>query len=524
MSPISLTAMEIETAGSYEEKAAGTAGVQWLLQPRGIRKGGRTHFRHTVQDGVGLASYADLLGQEAALLHQLFPAGTPARFWGATPAASAGNTKGKALRNCRVGDEVLFYNQRRFIARATITAKFRNARLAAALWGVDEEKGTTWEHMIALGDVVEFDIDARPVLAAVGIRDSLRSLTLVSAGERRSFLSAHPGPWPPRAAAPTPAQLPAVGVPAPRAPRPAAPALEEQTLLHAFGTLRTHIGAEGPSLHKPLALLWSIGRVAAGEERLAPWTVFEREVGALLEEFGGGAQKTPHYPFTRLRGSGIWEVQGVPADLTDPGPTALRAAGAKAGFADDAARLLRRARTRAKAVRLLRTRYLTDVNQPLVLDRVGLAGYLTASGEAEDVVAERSTEVSGPTGPVKRGPARGTRPERNPANISQVKGWYDDVCQVCATPLEVLAGRYSEAAHIQGIGTPHDGPDRTSNMLCLCPNHHKQFDRLGIYIDAQWDVRRTADDGLVSALHLHPQHEIESERVEYHRLLCGKSD
>ncbi|QGZ53099.1 hypothetical protein GPZ77_23740 [Streptomyces sp. QHH-9511] len=213
-------------------------------------------------------------------------------------------------------------------------------------------------------------------------------------------------------------------------------------------------------------------------------------------------------------------MEGVADKVKDPGPGALRAAGAKAGFVDEAARLLRKARVRAEAVKLLSSTYFPAADQPRVLDRVGLAGYLSASGRIEETVGDSV----GDTGPVKRRVASGTRLERNLEWVRQVKHWHQDTCQVCSEPLEVLIGHYSEAAHIQGIGSPHHGPDRLSNMLCLCPNHHKQFDGLAIYIDPEWKVRRTRDDEFLYELRRHPQHRIEQQHVEYHRVLCGKND
>lgn len=38
---------------------------------------------------------------------------------------------------------------------------------------------------------------------------------------------------------------------------------------------------------------------------------------------------------------------------------------------------------------------------------------------------------------------------------------------------------YSEVHHIQPLGNEHNGIDSKSNMLVLCPNHHKMFD-LGV--------------------------------------------
>ncbi|WP_457539203.1 HNH endonuclease [Streptomyces filamentosus] len=499
-------------------EAPGANGVQWLLQPRGYGKDGRDHFRHTVLGGVLLKKYADVLGEDGPRLTACFSEGEIPRFWGATPAANDWNSKAQAIRDSRVGDEVLFYNEGKFIGRATIAHKFQNEKLAARLWGRDKKTGAVWLHMIALTGFVEFEADARTVLGSINISGPLRGLTLIPAVKRLEILRDSGTPWSPR---------PALGgAPPPRKVKAGqAPALGERELHRAFTTLRTHTRPEGPSLHKPLALLWSLGRITRGEARLAPWAEFEDEVGRLLSEFGGrGARVTPHYPFWRLRGD-IWEVKGMPEGAVDPGPETLRETDAEAGFVDEAARLLRKARVRAKAVRTLSSRYFDADVRPLVLDRVGLGGYLNASGQT---VAERTDTgadgVEPPSGPVGRHAVTSTRPDRNPRLVRDVKDWHGGVCQVCSTPLEGLLGPFSEAAHIQGLGSPHEGPDHTSNMLCLCPNHHTQFDGLAIYIDPQWKVRRTRDDELLFELRLDPQHQIAEEYVEYHRLLCGKED
>ncbi|MGW6414766.1 HNH endonuclease [Streptomyces sp. NPDC055055] len=509
--------MTINGVGGFAEEAA-EAGVQWLLQPRGNGRDGREHFQHTVVEGVALADYEDVLGDAAPRLAECFPGDAVARFWGATPAAHDWHPKAKAIRDSEVGDEVLFYNSWKFIARATIVHKFRNERLAARLWGTDEESGATWQHMIALGDVVQFEAEARPLLDSINVSGALRGLTLVSAEKRLAYIRERGMPWSPRTSL--------GGFPSPRNPTTGpAPSLGERELLNAFTALRTHTRPDGPSLHKPLALLWSLGRLTEGKARLAPWSDFEREVGGLLSEFGGtGSRATPHYPFWRLRGD-IWEVEGVPGDVSDPGPEALRRADAKGGFVDDAARLLRKARVRAKAVRALSSTYFDADTMPLVLEQVGLSGYLNASGHTTSEATDTSADdTETPSGPVERRTVVSARPTRNPKLVKNVKQWHRSICQVCSTPLEGLLGPFSEAAHIQGLGTPHEGPDHTSNMLCLCPNHHTQFDGLAIYIDAQWNVRRTTDDEVLFELRLDPQHRIAQEHVAYHRLLCGKDD
>lgn len=68
--------------------------------------------------------------------------------------------------------------------------------------------------------------------------------------------------------------------------------------------------------------------------------------------------------------------------------------------------------------------------------------------------------------------------KRDRKKSAALKGRYDNACQFCGTRLGVGEERYySEAAHIKGLGEPHNGPDVVANMLILCPNHHLQFDR-----------------------------------------------
>lgn len=93
-----------------------------------------------------------------------------------------------------------------------------------------------------------------------------------------------------------------------------------------------------------------------------------------------------------------------------------------------------------------------------------------------------------------------------------VKLLYDHHCQVCNERLETPAGPYSEAAHIQPLGKPHNGPDHESNIICLCPNHHVLFDTGAFSI---------ADDltliGIKGTLAVRVGHKIKPESLRYRR-------
>lgn len=85
-------------------------------------------------------------------------------------------------------------------------------------------------------------------------------------------------------------------------------------------------------------------------------------------------------------------------------------------------------------------------------------------------------------------------------------------CQVCGLAIETSAGLYAEAAHIQPLGRPHDGPDIAANIICLCPNHHVLFDHGGFSITDDLELV-----GLGGLLRVVPNHLIGVEFLRYHR-------
>ncbi|HET6356260.1 HNH endonuclease [Streptomyces sp.] len=491
------------------------ASVQWLLQPRGgpqIR--GPQNFERSIRKGIRLAEYEHVLGEDVEQLKRLFPEGV-ARLWGATPVKKESHPKGTALRGQKVGDEVLFYAGKAFIARARVLGLLRNPELAREVWG-EQEDGRTWEHIMALGDIVEFKIPAAPILTALALHKEVRYLTLVRAAERRrhlGLLNRLVG-----------GNVTAVGRPTSgEASVSAAVKLGREGLLRALGTLDASVPEESRTHHASLTLLWSISRLVSGQSRLVPWNDFRTEVGPLLMEFGSDTGVAPEYPFLHLRTSGLWETEGVEAEGLDSASVVAPAeSGIAAGLRPEVVKLLKRPLTRAEAIGLLCTTYFQDADQGALLTRLGLAGYAHASGNAGEE-AEGRDGADETTGRGARRQVNSSRPDRDPHLVEEIKLLHQHRCQVCGVQLETRFGHYSEAAHIQGLGIPHEGPDKLSNLLCLCPNHHVQFDRLFLFIDEDWNVRRSRDRELISPLIRHPDHAIDEECVEYHRGLCGRS-
>ncbi|WP_406049613.1 HNH endonuclease [Streptomyces virginiae] len=290
-------------------------------------------------------------------------------------------------------------------------------------------------------------------------------------------------------------------------------------LMAKLQSLKVHQRNGRRSRHKPLALMWAISRVATEKPHQAPWRQFREEAGGLLAEFGHpDSSVTPEYPFWHLQTSSLWEVHGVPPEEAEkPHAAMFDRFNPEGGLTDHAAQLLSDPYIRSQAVAVLREAYLADVDQHALMARLGMAGYETASGTTDP--AEDLDEDQGST---RRRRGFISRIVRDTTLTIKAKALHGDRCQVCGLQLPTRFGTYSEAAHIRGLGRPHNGPDELPNLLVLCPNHHVQFDTLAIYIDRDGTVRATSDDCPIGELRRHPAHHISEAHLRYHRALCGR--
>jgi len=61
--------------------------------------------------------------------------------------------------------------------------------------------------------------------------------------------------------------------------------------------------------HKPLLLLYALGRLMRGEPREISYSDVDRDLRELLIDFGPGRRSChPEYPFWRLQNDGIWQL------------------------------------------------------------------------------------------------------------------------------------------------------------------------------------------------------------------------
>ncbi|MEU9735076.1 phosphorothioated DNA-binding restriction endonuclease [Streptomyces sp. NPDC048002] len=210
--------------------------------------------------------------------------------------------------------------------------------------------------------------------------------------------------------------------------------------------------------HKPLLLLYALGRYqedAAGDLR---YSAVEADLQRLLTEYGPPHRTSPAYPFHHLVSDGVWEVR------TDRGPGSpgtglreLRDSGAAGRLAPD----LRAALDRDPGLLGRMARVLLDQHFPPSLH-----------GELCEAVGLDPDPEPLATAP----PSSAARRQRDRRMRESVLTAYEYRCAFCG-----YDGRFGavpvglEAAHVRWWA--FGGPDEVDNGLCLCSLHHKLFDK-----------------------------------------------
>jgi putative restriction endonuclease len=231
-----------------------------------------------------------------------------------------------------------------------------------------------------------------------------------------------------------------------------------------------HSGQRAP--HKPLLLLYALGRLQRGETGPVLFTELEAPVRNLLRDFGPARRSYhPEFPFHHLTSDGLWQISdqaGRDARTLGTAVTRLRAAGARGQLESAFEQVLDADPVLLAAV----VRALLDGNFPASLHD----DLLVAVGLDIDGLEAGPAAVPG-----QRGPAR----QRDRAFRDLVLMAYEYRCAMCGFE-GWLDGTVVglEAAHVRWwmIG----GPDTVDNALALCTLHHRLLDRgvLGLAEDA----------------------------------------
>jgi putative restriction endonuclease len=215
----------------------------------------------------------------------------------------------------------------------------------------------------------------------------------------------------------------------------------------------TRSGTRAP--HKPLLLLYALGRFQQDADSALRYSAVEQDLQQLLTEYGPPNRTTPAYPFHHLVSDGVWEV------CTERGPGSpgtgvrdLRETGATGQLAPDLRAALRREPPLLGRI----ARLLLDLHFPPSLhgelcEAVGL--------EPEPAETEQFSTV---------------RRQRDRRMRDLVLTAYEYRCAFCGYDGRIGAVPVGlEAAHVRWWA--FDGPDDVENGLCLCSLHHKLFDK-----------------------------------------------
>ena len=214
--------------------------------------------------------------------------------------------------------------------------------------------------------------------------------------------------------------------------------------------------------HKPLLLLYSLGRVQQGKKRLVPYSEIETDLTSLLRRFGSPAKSFhPEYPFGRLLKDELWEILGVEAvsrsKSDDLHKSSLIHHNIRGGLRKvDYEMLLGDDRLTEEAANLILEAHFPQSMHGDIREAVGLSDY----------------RIRRETGAVMEDISK----PRDPNFRREVLRAYEYRCAVCEYDLRLGDELFGlEAAHIRWHAA--DGPDEIQNGLALCGFHHKAFDR-----------------------------------------------
>ncbi len=227
-----------------------------------------------------------------------------------------------------------------------------------------------------------------------------------------------------------------------------------ENLLSRFRGLQTWASNGQRAPHKPLLVLWAIGRCLRGEERFVSYQEADRELAKLLGKFGPH-RKVVHTeaPFWRLQNDEVWEIPERHRITVGPGGNAHKSSllqeDAHGGFPKDIQKALQ---DNNELAFQLATDLVDAHFPPSMRDEV-----LQTAGINPEYVNSR-------------------RRRRDPSFPPKVLMAYGFRCAVCDFAVHVNGKPVAlEAAHIRW----HEarGPDKVHNGLALCVLHHRLFDK-----------------------------------------------
>lgn len=222
--------------------------------------------------------------------------------------------------------------------------------------------------------------------------------------------------------------------------------------------------------HKPLLILWLLGRMQQQGTSACTYEEAEKPVSRLLDDFGPPSAKRHRaaMPFVHLE-SDLWELKGDEGEPLKDNRAALCRAHAAGRLRPEIEELLRKDPSLiAESARLLIDLNFTPTYLEPICADVGLDLEL-----AEEAAWQRLKPV---------------RARRRPGFRSEVLHGWRNQCAMCG--YDGALGRDPaglDAAHV--FWHSQGGPDEPDNGLALCAIHHVLFDLGALGLTADLTVR-----------------------------------
>ncbi len=230
--------------------------------------------------------------------------------------------------------------------------------------------------------------------------------------------------------------------------------LSKQELLDRFRHVNVWQRGDRRAPHKPLLLLYALGRCSRNAGHEIPYLDVERDLRRLLVDFGPPSTPRPEMPFWYLQNDGLWFVKtSQPLELrkgrADPKRSEFLKKNPIGGLPSDVYSILANDR-----------HLLNEVAQSLLSEHF-------PGSYHKDILAAVGLDLEDNQTTARR---------RDPEFRHKVLRAYGHRCAVCGYDLKLGSGDLGlEAAHIKWHQA--GGPDIESNGLALCALHHRLFDR-----------------------------------------------
>ena len=144
-----------------------------ILQPAS-NKASRINYENTIVNSIRLDTIVKYINpKQEQELREIYPSGE-FKVWGIDRDAEGRSTKVNDWSRITKGDVALFARDKQVYASATVTVKFRNAKLAEFLWGY-KEAGITWEYLYFIDELKSQNISYSSLNTAIPKGDPLKN-------------------------------------------------------------------------------------------------------------------------------------------------------------------------------------------------------------------------------------------------------------------------------------------------------------------------------------------------------------